>query len=67
MATTRLTLSATPGRPYAAFVAKELYVAYSLFDFTARTKTFAFTAIERAFDFAARLKTFVTTANTGPK
>ena len=62
---TRLSISATPGRPYAAWVAKAIATVYPLYNFTAKLKTFNFDAETKIFDFTAKTKTFNFTARTG--
>lgn len=62
---TRLGLSATPSRPYAAFVAKAESVAYALYNFIARLKTFNFSAENKTFNFNAKNENFDFTATPG--
>jgi len=63
---TRLGLSATPGRPYAAFVAKVESVAYALCDFIAKAKVFNFNAESKTFNFDVKSKVFNFIAKRGP-
>jgi len=55
---TRLSLSATPGRPYAGFVAKAETAVYALYNFIAKLKIFNFNAKNKTFNFNAKNKNF---------
>lgn len=62
---TRLSLSATPGRPYTAWVAKAEAISYALYNFTAKLISFNFIAESKNFNFTAKNKNFNFIANTG--
>jgi hypothetical protein len=62
---TRLTLTATPGRPYAAFEAKALFIIYALYNFKAKARAFNFNAKSKTFNFNARNRNTNFIANIG--